>query len=144
MFLCFFQNRHGRFTSPYVCCCVMLISARFTAFQPIKGSEIDIYKRQIINTFKKNCHFGNLPDQFIVIFKRLSTCDRCMAHAVTELHRVVAMIEIALSKHIWSLRMEWSMKNKFTYRILFPEIPTYFEITTSQTPSLVRSVWTFV
>ena len=60
----------------------------------------------MLNTFKKYCHFGNLPDQFIVIFKRLSTCDQCMAHAVTDLCRVVAMIEIVLSTHIQSLRME--------------------------------------
>ena len=67
-----------------------------------------------------------------------------MAHAVTELRRVVAMIEIVLSTHILSLRMEWSMKNKFPYYILFPEIHTYFEITANQTPFLVRAVWTFV
>ena len=94
----------------------------------------------MLNTFKEYCHFGNLPDQFIVIFKRLSTCDRCMAHGVTELRCVVAMIEIVLSIHIRFLRMEISIKNEFPYHILFPEIPTYFEITASQTPFLVLSV----
>ena len=60
----------------------------------------------MLNTFKKHCQFCNFPDQFIVILKRLSTCDRCMVHVVTELRRVVAMIEIVLSIHIWSLSME--------------------------------------
>ena len=55
------------------------------------------------------------------------------------------MIEIVLSIHIRSLRIECSMKNKFPYHILFPEIPTYFEITANQTPFLVsgvlRGIW---
>ena len=47
-----------------------------------------------------------MPDQFIVIFKRLSTCDRRLLHAVTGLRRGVAVIEIVLCIHIRSLRME--------------------------------------
>ena len=42
LFWCTFQNRYGRFTSPYVCCCEKLFSARFTAFQPIKCRKIMI------------------------------------------------------------------------------------------------------
>ena len=64
------------------------------------------------------------------------------------LDRVVPMIEFALSTRIYiqPLRMKWSiMMNKFPHLILFIEIPTYFEITASQTLFIVRSVlnWFF-
>ena len=48
------------------------------------------------------------------------------------------------SIHIRSLRMDWSIMNKFLYLIFFPKIPTYFGITANQTSFLVRSVWIFV
>ena len=40
--------------------------------------------------------------------------------------------------------MKLSMKNKFPNQILFPEIPTFFEITTNQTLFIVLSVLNFV
>ena len=36
--------------------------------------------------------------------------------------------------------MKLSMKNKFSNHILFPEIPTFFEITANQTLFIVLSV----
>ena len=86
----------------------------------------------MLKTYKKYCDFDNLPNHFIVIFKRLSTCDRYMAHMLW-LCRVVAMIEFVLSINIQSLRMKLSMKKKFPNHILFPELPTFFGIAASQT-----------
>ena len=115
-------------------------------FNPYRVAKSISYKHQILNTFKKYCHFGNLLHQFIVIFQTAVNMwpMHVPVHAMTEVRHVVAMIEIVLSIHIRSLRMEWSMKNKFPYHILFPEIPTYFKITASQTLFLTRSVWTFL
>ena len=99
-----------------------------------------LYTYQILNTYKKYCNFDNVPNHFIVIFKRLSTCDQCMAHMLW-LRRVVAMIEFELYINIQSLRMKLLMRNKFPNHILFPEIPTFFEITASQTLIIVRFVF---
>ena len=61
-----------------------------------------------------------------------------MAHMLW-LRRVVALIEYVRFMYIETLRMEWSMNNKFPHHILFPEkLPIYFEITGSQT--VYRSV----
>ena len=79
----------------------------------------------MLKTYKKYCNFDNLPNHFIVIFKRLSTCDQCMAHMLW-LCRVVAMIEFVLYIQIQYRRMNLSIKNKFPNHILFPEIPTLF------------------
>ena len=45
-----------------------------------------------------------------------------------------------LSSYIQCLRMKLSMKNKFPNHILFPEIPTFFEITANQTLFIVLTV----
>ena len=78
-----------------------------------------------VEHIQEKCHFGNLPDQFIIIFQMAVYMWPVHGICVNELRSVVTMIEIVLSIHIQSLGMEWSMKNKFPYHVLFPEIPTY-------------------
>ena len=62
-----------------------------------------------------------------------------MAHMLW-LCRVVATTGFVLYTHIESLGMKLSMKNKPPFHILFPKIPTFFEITDIQILFIVRSV----
>ena len=108
-------------------------------FNPKRVVNSILHTYPMLKTYKKYCNLHNLPNHFIVVFKRLSTCDRCMAHMLW-LCRVVAMIEFVLYIYIQSLRMKLSMKNKFPNHILFPAIPTFLEITANQTLFIVGSV----
>ena len=78
----------------------------------------------MLNTFKKYCHFGNLSDQFIVIFQ--TAVDMWPMHGtyVTELRRVVAMIEIVLSVYtfgLWEWSDQWRISSLITSS--FPKYP---------------------
>ena len=46
-----------------------------------------LHTYQILKTHNKYCNFDNLPNNFIVIFKRLTTGDRCMAHILWTVSR---------------------------------------------------------
>ena len=49
-------------------------------FNPYRIANSISYNCSMLKTYKKYCNFDNLPNHFIVMFKRLSTCDRCMIH----------------------------------------------------------------
>ena len=91
----------------------------------------------MLKTYKKYCNFDIFPYHFIVTFKRLWTCDRCMAHMQWLCRVVAARIEFVLFINIQSLGMKLSMKNKFPNHLLFPEISIFLEITASKTLFIV-------
>ena len=96
----------------------------------------------MLKKYKKYCNFITYPILLLLFSngcRHVSWCDRCIAHMMW-LCRVVAKIEFVLYIYIQCLRMKLSMKNKFPNHILFPEIPTFFEITANQTLIIVLSV----
>ena len=70
----------------------------------------------MLNTYIKYCNFDNLPNHSIVIFKQLSTCDRCMTHMLW-LRRVIAMIEFVrlYTFSLWEWSAEWMISSLITH-----------------------------
>ena len=96
----------------------------------------------MLKTYKKYCNLITYPI-LLSLFSNgcrhvtgaLHTCCSCVASLL-----ITAMIEFVLYIYIQCLRMKLSMKNKFPNHILFPEIPTFFEITANKTLFIVLSV----
>ena len=102
-----------------------------------------LYQYPTFKTYKKYCDFDNLPNHFIIIFKRLSTWPMHGTHAVTVSRRWCDRF-CTLFINIQSMRMKLSMKNKFPNHILFPELPTFFENDRQSNSLSFGQFWTFV